>query len=197
MSWLSVGECKQHLGKSAAVYADDEELYGFVEAAESMVDALIGVVRPSGTPRVESHPGGRDTLVLRKCPVAAIVSVEQSGSAVPMADMDDDRPSGWYADDVDMGGGIVRHTSWFSFGAPVKVTYHEGRLLIPGNVRLAGLELVAHLWQSSQNGMAASGNPLGGRLSEEPIVFRGYALPNRVRELLGLGGRATDEQLVG
>lgn len=194
MSWLTVPECKLHLGKSTT--ADDEELYGHIEAAEAMIDRLIGTVRPSTAPTEEWHGGGRQLIVLDESPVAAVVSVAVNGVTVAQADLDVTGSIGWFASDLDMGAGIVRHTSWFSHGR-VKVSYHPGHAVIPGNVRMAGLELVAHLWQSSQNGRAGTGTQRINQGAELAAVSVGYALPNRVRELLGLGKRATDEQLVG
>jgi hypothetical protein len=133
-------------------------------------------------------------LILDYAPVCVVVSVEQNGTELTERDLDTNTP-GWYATNLDLGGGMLRHSSWFSRG-DIKVTYHPGRPVTQGNVRLAGLELVAHLWQMSQNGKAGQTSSRFGS-TEEPLVFRGFALPQRVRELLGLGNRATDEQLVG
>lgn len=195
MSWLTVAEVRTHLGKSSS--ADDEELYGFILAAESMIDDLMGTVLPSTTPREEWQRGGCTTVILDQCPVAAVVEVSQNGTVIPQADLDDPQAVGWYASDLDMGGGLLRHTSWFSYGSRVKVTYHPGLLVIPNNYRLAGLALTAHLWQMEKNGTMGVNASRLGESSSDPIVFRGFALPARVRELLGLGKRATSETLVG
>lgn len=192
MAWLSVAEAKLHLGKTATV--DDEELYGFIEAAESLVDRLIGRVRPPLDPEVEYHDGGCDVIVLRKSPVAAIVEVAQLGAVLAQADLDVPTSAGWHASDLDMAAGIIRHTSWFSWGRNrVRVTYHPGLLVIPGDVRIATLDIVQQLWQASQNGVAGA---FPARLDAGVPI--GFAIPARARELLGLPeSGAPAETLVG
>lgn len=194
MAWLGVEEAKLHLGKTRP--DDDEELYGFITAAEAMVDNLIGVVRPPLEPITESHLGARQCIVLRKFPVAAIQEVVSNAGVIAQAGASF-TTSGWYADDSDLAGGVLRFVGGWWPTSNIFVTYFPGRLIIPGNVRLATLELVAHLWQASQN--AGGSIPRAGNIGGPPDQPRmtGFALPNRVRELLGLGDRATSEQQVG
>lgn len=181
MAWLTVAEVKQHLGKDNT--ADDEELFGFVEAAEAMVDQLIGIVRPPTTPVVEYADGSDGVVILNRSPVAAISEVYCAGSIVAQADLDDTSPSGWYASDLDLQAGVIRHTRYFPAPPNVRVTYYPGRLVIPGNVRLATLEIVDQLWQASQRGTAGKPSYQG---AEAGVVYRGFAIPQRAKELLGL-----------
>lgn len=194
MSWLTVAEVKLHLGKDKA--ADDEELFGFIEAAESTVDSLIGIVRPPLEPLVDYQTGdGTQLLILARAPVAGITAVEVAGVTATQADLDDTSSVGWYALDDDMAAGFIRHTSCWSYNQTVKVTYYPGRLVIPGNVRLATLDIVLQLWQASQRGSA--GDKPSYSPTEGSTVPRGFAVPQRARELLGLPKEGNAETLVG
>lgn len=189
MAWLTLAEVKLHLGKDNA--GDDEELFGFITAAEAMVDKLVGIVRPPLEPLVEHVDGSGGVAILDRCPIAAISEVA-CGTVIGQADLDDSASQGWYASDRDMAAGIIRHTSYFP-ASRVKVTYYPGRLVIGGNVRLATLDIVDQLWQASQRGTA--GKP--SYQEEGSIVYRGFAVPRRARELLGLPDEGNAEVLVG
>jgi hypothetical protein len=186
--FVTVDEVKTHTNKSGT--ADDAELGGFVSAACRMIRERIGEV--SAVTAVEDARARRQ-IVLEARPVISVTSVQTLPglTAVPAAD-----PStgvaGW---SLDGGAGVLTHTSrWPS--QSVRVTYQAGRSPLPGNVRLAALELAAHLWRSSQ---LNSGGVRPLMTDSEAPVMPGsaYALPIRVRELLGLGSNPTDEILVG
>src|SRR5580765_6541514 len=111
-TWLSMEEVKLHLDMDRD--RDDEEVYGFVLAAEQLVDNLVGIVRPPVVPVTEIvHGCGQDALVLSKFPVAAVVEVRFNGTVVTQVDPEDLSAVGWFASDTDLAGGLLRHTSWW------------------------------------------------------------------------------------
>lgn len=186
--FIDVDEVKVHMDKTSGV--DDVELAGFVKAACQMIRERIGEV--SAVTAVDQYWPCGDTIVLDHRPAISVTSVTSSGSgAVPAGDPGAGT-AGWWLESKD--GAILRHTGRFPWH--VQVTYQPGRDPLPGNVRLAGLELAAHLWRSSQQNSGGTRPAFGD--NETPVmVGSAYALPIRVRELLGLGANPTDEVLVG
>lgn len=187
--FITVAEVKTHMDKTDGT-VDDAEMAGFVSAACQMIRERVGEVSEV-TAVVEHHPHG-DVLVLDHRPVIEITTVQQLPglAAVPEAD-EGAGTSGWVLVSLE---GVMRHTSCWP--GRVRVTYQAGRDPLPGNIRLAALELAAHLWRSSQLN-SGGGRPAFGD-SETPIMpGSAYALPIRVRELLGLGQNPTSDVLVG
>lgn len=171
--FITLEEAKRHLRMDGLRPDDDTKLDGFIAAACATVVRLVGQVSPvTAEETVTVQRDGRALLSHR--PVISITS-----------------PSGWSLvnpegiADAGSGGG----------SGEVAVVYQAGRDPVPGNIRLAALELVAHLWRGSQHANGAGGRP---GMGNEPVTIPGiaYALPYRVRELLGLGKPMTDEPLV-
>lgn len=187
--FVTVDEVKIHLDKTGS--ADDAELAGFVSAACASIRERIGEVAPV-TAVVEAC-SRTDRVVLEHRPVISITKVER----LPGLDLVPEGDRGAGADGwlmPDPAAAILEHTS--RFPGDVRVTYTAGLDPVPGNVRLAGLEMAAHLWRASQL------NSGGGRPAiadnEQPLVPGvAYALPIRVRELLCLGDNPTAEVLIG
>jgi hypothetical protein len=187
-AFVTVEEVKVHMDKTDS--ADDAELEGFVSAACQMIRERIGEV--SAVTAVEEHCTRGDTIVLEHRPVISVTTVQQLPGLAVIPEGDEGTGTvGWVLVSRE---GIVRHTHCWP--GKVRFTYQAGRVPLIGNVRLAGLELAAHLWQSSQQNSGGTRPAFGD--SETPImVGSAYALPIRVRELLGLGQNPTDEVLVG
>lgn len=189
VDFITVAEVKTHMDKAGGT-VDDVEMSGFVASACQMIRERIGEV--SAVTAVVEHCTRRDVIVLEHRPVISITKVERlPGLAlVPPGDAGTG-VAGWVLESLE---GILRHTHCWP--GSVRVTYQAGRTPLPGNVRLAGLELAAHLWRSSQLNSGGTRPAFGD--SETPVmVGSAYALPIRVRELLGLGKNPTDEILVG
>lgn len=176
--WLAVSDVKAHLNKTGS--GDDAELAGFVAAAQSMIVERIGQV--SAVTAVEVLDGGSDVLVLAHPPIQEVTSVVAlpSGDVVPAAD-EEAGTDGWTLVNRE---GVLAHTTVFP--ARMRVTYTAGREPLPGNIRMAGLELVAHLWRASQHNNGGR-RPQFGEADASVVPGTAYALPIRVRELLGLG----------
>lgn len=187
--WITVDELKTHMDKTGT--ADDAELAGFVPAACYSIRDRVGEV--GEVTAVVEVCSWSSFIVLEHRPVIEITKVER----LPGLDLIPEGDRGTGADGWLMrqpGAGILEHTS--RFPGDVRVTYQAGRVPLPGNFRLAGLEMAAHLWRASQL------NSGGGRPAiadnEQPIIPGiAYALPIRVRELLSLGDNPTSDILVG
>lgn len=187
--FITVDEVKTHMDKTST--ADEDELAGFVSAACEAIRERIGEV--SAVTAVVEACSWTNVLILEHKPVIEVTKVERLPGLglVPQGDRGTGT-DGWLMQQP--GAGILEHTS--RFPGDVRVTYQAGRVPLPGNVRLAGLEMAAHLWRASQL------NGGGGRPAitdnEQPIIPGvAYALPIRVRELLGLGDNPTSEVLIG
>ena len=186
--FITVAELKTHLNKT--VSTDDAELAGFISAACQMIRDRIGQVSPVAA--VDLSDGRRRSIVLTEHPVASVTTVEVAGGEVILPADPDTGTDGW---ELDGGAGFLRNTGSWPPGA-IRVTYTAGRDPLPGNIRLAALELGGHLWKQSQL------NSGGGRpqiTGDDQVIMPGlaYALPLRVRELLGLGKLPTTEVVVG
>lgn len=186
-AFVSLADVKAHINKTGT--DDDEELRGFVTAGCRMIEERVGHVTPV---TVSEDRTGCDVLVLADRPVLSVTSVATlpSLTVVPQADPVNS-VAGWT---LDGPAGILKHSST-SFGS-VRVTYRAGRTPVPGNIRLAALELISHLWRSSQLNNSGGRPPFAD--TETPIMpGSAYALPIRVRELLGLSTLPTDQIFVG
>jgi hypothetical protein len=191
LNFISLAEAKKHLNKDLAKTTDDAELLEFVTAACSKIVDLIGPVAPVTVVETVPCRAPLQVIVLEQHPVISVTSVTADGTTVPEADFGTG-VSGWV---LDPGPGLLGHSQRWPWGQ-VQVTYRAGRTALPGNIRLAALELTGHLWKQSQL------NNGGGRpqiTGDDPVMMPGlaYALPLRVRELLGLGKNPTSEILVG
>lgn len=183
---ITVEQAKAHLRSSSL---DDGQVAQFISAACRMIVDRMGQVSPV-TAVVELCPRTQ-TIVLEHRPVISITSVQElPGLAeVPQADTGAGA-DGWVLESAE---GVMRHTS--RWPRSIRVTYEAGRSPVPANISMAALELVGHLWRTSQlNG--GGGRP---QLPSDELVVPGvtYALPYNVRQLLGLDRRPQQEVVVG
>jgi hypothetical protein len=194
--WITVAELKTHANKTSA--ADDVELAGFVAAACTVITDRIGQVSPVAATadlplsRHRRRLYGHGVAVLPDCPVVEVSAVVTlpGGEVVPAADALNNA-HGWTLGP----GGVLTVTG--AMARRVRVTYTAGRDPLPGNIRLAALELAGHLWKASQLNNSSQRLPAGFGGDQVTMPGAAYALPIRVRELLGLGTNPTDHVLVG
>lgn len=187
-AFISLADARQHLRMTSS--EDDEQLRWFVDTSCQMIADRMGAVVPAA---VTEDCSGRCTIVLERRPVLSITSVQRLPglAAIPAADRAAG-VGGWY---LDSSEGVLKHTS--TFGGDVRVLYRVGRTPLPSNFRLAGLELIAHLWRGSQHNQAG-GRPALGPTDAISATYRPYAMPYRVMELLGLKkDQERDEPLIG
>ena len=183
---VSSDEVKKHLQITRT--ADDDKLRLYIDAASRKIetdpDCGVGpVVRRTYTQIMYPAAAG-SPLALERSNVLSLTSgvVVRDGSTVDLTHLVADngvlRPQYGY-------GGVLPIEPW-------TLTYVAGMLTVPGNVRLAVLELVRHLWDSSQRGTQ---NVRAG--DDDPgnnITGLGFAIPYAVQGLLAgdddLGGWA-------
>lgn len=172
MPYIDLAALKAHLNK--ADNREDGELGGYLTAAESMVEGRIGHVAPVTV--TEDRVGGAgDADWLAETPVLSVTSVVTLPGLLPLPA--EDLAAGLLGWSVTPGG-LLRYGQ--SFAGGVRVTYVVGRNPVPAHIRLATLELAAHLWKSTQNARSPR--------NSTPDVPRdapfGFAMPNRVQEML-------------
>lgn len=186
MSIASLAEAKDYLNIPIGDPTHDAELQRFVDAADPVVEDIVGPVNQATFD--EFYDGGRSWIVLRRNPVISIQAVTEYAGATPTTLTVAATPavitSSSYVFDPD--GILYRVTaagsSHFSAGANnIRVQYTAGRTVVPPNIKLGALELIRHLYQSTQQG----GRPqFGGAAEDLPWAPAGFAVPTRVIELL-------------
>jgi uncharacterized phiE125 gp8 family phage protein len=187
-AFISLRDTKNFLRKLTD--EDDEDLRGFIAAACQAIEDRMGHVAPV-TVTADRTPR-RGVIVLPERPVISVTSVVKlpGGAAIPAAD-EMAGTDGWKLENAE--GVLSVPTS----SSRVRVTYRAGRSPLPQNFRLAGLDLVRHLWQGSQHN-GAGGRPTLGDSDAIAASVRAYAMPYRVMELLGLKKtQERDEIFVG
>jgi hypothetical protein len=188
---VSLVEAKRHLNKDLAVTTDDEDIRDFIDAAQFVIEFRLGV---AVVPRtiVEYHDGGCTAIHLNKGPVIAVLELREQWAPGDQRvltlepDSSIGTGDGNYLLDVPARR-ILRRNNGYDYPFPagsrnIKVTYRIGSVVPQENVRLAARELIAHVWRASQ---LASGQTRAKEVAESMVAV-GYAVPNRVRELLGV-----------
>ena len=189
MALVTISEVRTHLNIPASDTSHDTELQGFMDAAQVIIENIVGSVVQ--TTYTETYDGGNSYIEFRHKPVFSITSVsEYQGStltAVAVATNPALATTPSYTFDSFMNRVVRRNAggweSYFPLGAnAIAITYVAGLASVPANVRLAALELIRHLYQQTQQGGRPS---FGGSGSDETYSpGSGYAVPNRVLELL-------------
>lgn len=160
----SMEELKKHLNRTDL--ADDEELRTHLSAATEWVEGEIGGPL-AVTTFTETHCTDLDVLVPRRRPLVSVTSITPyQGTALA---------STAYRVDTDLNVIALRYVAGYEY----TVIYRAGLSAIPERVKLAGLIVAKHLWET-QNGFA-------GRRSGDDFVQTGmgFAVPRRAQELLG------------
>ncbi|MFE1550578.1 head-tail connector protein [Streptomyces sp. NPDC058718] len=173
MALLTLAEAKAQLDIQTTT--SDTELQAYIEAITSAVEGIVGPVENREV--VELVEARGPTMTLLQAPVVSLTSfvpVLDGGTALDVAGLH-------------LYGAIgeVRRKSGGSFcGGPWTATYTAGRGTVPPTINLAARILLQHLWRTQYG--AARGNVGGGDDYDvnEPIPGFGYAIPNRVLQLL-------------
>lgn len=175
MALLTLAEAKAQLDITTTTH--DEELQGYIDGLTDPIEAIVGpVVEQTITETHETPSCGVSVLVLMQAPVISLTSVTSvlsAGTSYTVGSLD-----------VDSMTGIVRRLDGGRLYGPVRVTYTAGRQQIPETIKLAAKILLQHLWRTQYG--AARGNVGGGDDFDvnEPVIGYGYAIPNRVLQLL-------------
>jgi hypothetical protein len=168
---VSLSDVKAHLRYPTANTADDVALQGFINAASDVINAECGIVVPQRFN--ESYDGGDFQIWLRHIPIVMIENIEEgwgftnyelayvpvnSPSTANMFAYSLDEPSTGLVTRRSGGNVNIRFVQGEN---NIQVTYTAGRDVIPGAIRLAALELIAHWWQGSQQRSMATGGGSG------------------------------------
>ncbi len=188
---LSLEEGKKHLNKDLTVTTDDDEVADLVDTATTLIEEIVGAIVPRTV--TEVYPGGYRSIFLRQRArsVTSVVEAQSVGAVVTLtAEVPGvSAPSDGYLFDATTNA--IRRSSGGSplyFIGQVTVTYVVGRVPVPPNFRTAGAELLSHVWRTSQFTRGVS-RPRTNEPTTDPTLVLGYAIPNRVRELLGTSKR--------
>lgn len=165
---VSLAEVKAHLRYPTANVADDVAIQGFINAASDVINAECGIVVPQRFD--ETYDGGDFAIWLRHVPVIMIENLEEGWGFVnfELTQVQVNSPNSTnlfaYSIDEEATGNITRRSGgnvnipFVSGKNNIHVTYTAGRDVIPGAIRLAALELIAHWWQGSQQRSMGGGS---------------------------------------
>lgn len=173
MTLVTLAEAKRQLDIDGA--ANDTELQLYVDSLDSVIEGYVGVVEPRTV--TDTITGGGPALCVLHPPLLSVTSLAGGvGGAISY-------PVGTLT--VNGPAGIVGRLDGSCFPAgPYTVTYQAGRTAVPPTIKLAALILLQHLWRTQYG---ASRVPVGGAddwSMNDPVPGFGYAVPNRVLQLL-------------
>ena len=198
---VTLAEVRAHLRYPATDTSDDLALQGFIYAADDVIVSECGEVVPKTYD--ELYDGGKYYIFLRHRPVLEVVNVEegwgwynweldyQQVNTIPAGAMFA------YSLDSLISGAVSRRSAgnvmipFIPGSKNIRVTYRSGLQQIPGSIRLAALELVAHWWQNSQM-RSQMANAMASAYDAENADFTratGFSsinlgVPDRILELL-------------
>lgn len=157
---VTLADVRAHLRYPSTDTLDDAAIQGFISAADEVMIREVGHTVPKMFS--ETYNGGDTTICLSAVPVISVQNVEEGWgfqnyelmqvqvNTIPATSMFA------YSIDTPETGEITRRSAGnvaipFMHGdSNISITWTAGRKSIPGNIRLAALELIAHWWQNSQ-----------------------------------------------
>lgn len=169
---ISLADARAALNVPAGTRVNDDELRLYIAAATPVIEDICGPVLAATV--VESRDGnGRSGISLYQL-AATVTGVVENGVTLTAAD--------YYLDEAGIlwRGSSRGSGSWSNTGRVV-VTYTVGASTVDPNVILAAREEVRFLWQVGQQGQRPAFN---GGDTTTGYTPTGYAVPNRVLELL-------------
>lgn len=174
MALLTLTEAKAQLDIDGT--GQDLELQVYVDALTATIERHVG---PVEIRTVSEVVDGRGALVLTQVPVVSLTSLTPlmtAGLAVGVSEVF-----------LDSDSGVVRRVDGALFtGGPWRAVYEAGRGEVPPTINLAARILLQHLWRT-QYGASRGLSSIGGGDDfnvTEPVAGWGYAIPNRVLQLL-------------
>lgn len=193
---VTLTEARDYL--TANRLADSPLLAAWITASSEAIDGLAGPV-VNRTITAELHDGGTREIRLDHRPVSSITSVTEyaydGSSRALTAETVSSKPAAGYLADLTLGT-IWRRSSGVDYvfdgnRRSVSVTYVAGRYAstsaVGARFKQACLMTLAHMWRVEHG----TGNTFG-EVTQTPS---GFAIPNRVIELLGV--EAQPSRLMG
>lgn len=183
---FTLAQAKDQVNIAQSNTTNDAELSGvYIPAVTAVVEDIVGaVIHRSVT---EVFDGGRAQLLLTTTPVVSITSVTEGGTVLD--------PVGYV---VARDSGVLTRVAGVSAVAclpgmqSVSVAYVAGKAadvtLVEGNVRLAGLIILQHMWETQRPAAAGPFSQAG----DDYDPRYSFSIPRRALELLGepVGGFA-------
>ncbi|MER6098342.1 head-tail connector protein [Streptomyces sp. NPDC001728] len=172
MPLLTLAEAKAQLDIEST--AHDQELTAYIEALTPMIERYVGPVENRTVTETVDSKGL--ALAVTQVPVVGLTSITPilaGGLALAVEDVR-----------LDGAAGIIRRVDGSFFGGgPWDVVYVAGRGEIHPTINVAARILLQHLWRTQYG--AARGNSGSDDFDvNEPVVGWGYAIPNRVLQML-------------
>lgn len=151
---------------------DDVELQFYLDAAQAVVESMVGPLTVAEVEETVRTPSGR--LMLNRLPVQSVTSLVATSGTLTFATAD----VSWNA-----ASGVVWLSNGGSLAGEWVATYSCGLADVPADVSLATLLVVAHLWETQRGASAPSGALPADTLDQSPAGI-GYLIPRRALELL-------------
>ncbi|MGW6566444.1 hypothetical protein [Streptomyces sp. NPDC054975] len=175
MALLTLAQAKATLALPASSTQYDDDLNAYNAALTEVIEGFVGPIDPRAVTELADARG--QTLILLRTPALSLTTftpVGTGGSSVAVADLHLDGSS----------GAVSRLDGSDWHGGPWTVTYQAGRLTVPATFGVAARLLLQHWWRTRYG--AARGNAGSGEDFDvnEPVPGFGYAIPNRVLQLL-------------
>ena len=175
MAILTLAEAKAQLDIDTT--AQDTELQAYVDSVTAVIERYVGPVENRTV--TETVDGRGQLLAVTQVPAVSLTSLTPiltGGLALAVGDLH-----------LDGAAGVIRRLDGGNFyGGPWTAVYVAGRGTgpTPPTINLAGRILIQHLWRTQYG--AARGTSGGGDdyAVTEPVAGWGYAVPNRVLQLL-------------
>ena len=163
--FASLADLKAHLTIPSGYTTDDAELQLTLDAAEEVVEGLVGDFASAAFS--DSLPVTSGTVLLPSRPSGSVLVADSDGQGVT--------------------GFTVRADARLLVGVSatgyVTVTYPTGSDVVPASVRLATCIIAGHLWET-QRGNGPGPLDLQGEQVPVGTFGAGFAVPARARELL-------------
>jgi len=173
MALVTLDEAKAQLDIDSS--AHDTELQVYLDALPAAIEGYVGVIEQRAVTDIVEGCG--PTLSVLHPPVLTVTALSGALTGGTVYDVDTLHVNG--------PAGIIRRLDGGHFtGGPFTVSYTAGRATVPPTIKLAALILLQHLWRTQYG---ASRVPSGGADDwsvTDPIPGFGYAVPNRVLQLL-------------
>jgi hypothetical protein len=172
MALLTLAEAKAQLDIETTMH--DQELNAYIDALTPIIERYIGPVENRTVTETLDSKGL--TLAVTQVPAVSLTSITPVLGGGLALNVDDVA--------LDGAAGIIRRTDGSFFGGgPWEVIYIAGRGEIHPTINVAARILLQHLWRTQYG--AARGNSSSDDFDvNEPVVGWGYAVPNRVLQML-------------
>lgn len=200
-SWVTLPTVRSELGFTADT-SNDAALQRKIDAACALIETIKGRIGQEVVTG-DTYTIGQGGVVIIDSANTPIISVQAVRTVAPdgtQTVIDQRQPAfgvmtGWELQSL---GGVLRVPG--RIGTDVLIDYTTGRDPVPPNYSEAAVVLACHLWRQEHD------NDEGGRMgaggddenwpSHTSAGIGAYALPFRVRELLGLFGSAVKSQVL-